>query len=139
MGKRRLILPPMQNNNKIDPVFKLKTYDHVKKYFLVICLLGEGDYFGVGEDFTKMSILSVNKVGKSCTLLSCIVIYLRTFNFCKTGHAGLGAAVPDPFPFLYGRVEHVLQFCHKKTADKSAAGSQYSSPYIMYLSSIVLR
>lgn len=63
MGQRRLILPPVENNNNVDPLFKIKTYDHVKKYFLVICRFGEGDYFGVGEDFAKMSIISVNKVG----------------------------------------------------------------------------
>ena len=62
VGKRRLILPPVKNDNNINPLFKIKTYDHIKKYFLVICRLGEGDYFGVGEDLTKMSIISVNKV-----------------------------------------------------------------------------
>ncbi|XP_078377126.1 cyclic nucleotide-binding domain-containing protein 2-like isoform X2 [Oculina patagonica] len=62
VGQRRLILPPVKNNNNIDPLFKIKAYDHVKKYFLVISRLGEGDYFGVGEDFAKMSIMSVNRV-----------------------------------------------------------------------------
>lgn len=69
VGKRRLILPPVDTDNKIDPDFKLKTYDHVKKHFLVISRLGEGDYFGVGENFSKMSIVSVNKVRMSSQLL----------------------------------------------------------------------
>jgi len=62
MGKRRLILPPVDTDNRINPVFKVKTCDRVKKHFLVICRLGEGDYFGVGENFSKTSIVSVNKV-----------------------------------------------------------------------------
>ncbi|XP_020613508.1 cyclic nucleotide-binding domain-containing protein 2-like [Orbicella faveolata] len=69
VGKRRLILPPVDTDNRINPVFKVKTYDRVKKHFLVICRLGEGDYFGVGENFSKMSIVSVNKVRTSCQLL----------------------------------------------------------------------
>ena len=63
VGKKRLILPPVGADNKIDPLFNVKTHDQVKKYFLVIARLGEGDYFGVGEDLTKMSIISVKKVG----------------------------------------------------------------------------
>ena len=63
MGKKRLILAPVGADNKIDPLFNVKTHDQVKKYFLVIARLGEGDYFGVGEDLTKMSIISVKKVG----------------------------------------------------------------------------
>lgn len=64
VGKKRLILPPVGADNKIDPLFNVKTYDQIKKYFLVIARLGEGDYFGVGEDLTKMSIISVKKVRK---------------------------------------------------------------------------
>ena len=63
MGKKRLILPPVGKDNKIDPVFNVKTHDHVKKCFLVIARLGEQNCFGVGEDLTKMSIISVKKVG----------------------------------------------------------------------------
>lgn len=62
VGKRRLILPPMGTDDNIDPLFKIKTYDHIKKYFLVTARLGEGDCFGVGEDLTRMSIISVKKV-----------------------------------------------------------------------------
>ena len=64
LSKRRLILPPVETESHNSPVFKIKSYDYVRKYFLVVCLLDEGDYFGVGEDFTKMSIISVNKVRK---------------------------------------------------------------------------
>lgn len=60
---KRLILPAVGADNKIDLLFNVKTHDHVKKYFLVIARLGEGDYFGVGEDLTKLSIISVKKVG----------------------------------------------------------------------------
>ena len=63
VGKRRLILPPMGADDSIHPTFKIKSYDHVKKYFLVVSRLGEGDCFGVGEDLTKMSIITVKKVG----------------------------------------------------------------------------
>lgn len=63
MGKKRLILPPVGKDNKIDPVFNVKTHDPVKKCFLVIARLGEQNYFGVGEDLTKMNIISVKKVG----------------------------------------------------------------------------
>ena len=70
MGKRRLILPPVDTDNRLNPVFKIKAYDHVNKHFLVICRLGEGDYFGVGENFSEMSIISVNKVGTACRLLN---------------------------------------------------------------------
>ena len=66
VGKRRLILPPVDTENRINPLFKVKTYDCVKKHFLVICRLGEGDYFGVGENFSKMSIVTVNKVRTCC-------------------------------------------------------------------------
>ena len=69
LGKRRLILPPVDTENRINPAFRVKTYDRVKKHLLVICHLGEGDYFGVGENFSKMSIVSVNKVRTSCKLL----------------------------------------------------------------------
>lgn len=63
VGKRRLILPPLGPDGRIDPLFKTKTYDHIKKYLLVIAHFGEGDCFGVGEDLTKMSIISGEKVG----------------------------------------------------------------------------
>ena len=53
----------MGADDSIHPTFKIKTYDHVKKYFLVVSRLGEGDCFGVGEDLTKMSIITVKKVG----------------------------------------------------------------------------
>lgn len=62
VGKNRLILPPMTADDKINPKFNIKIYDHVKKYFLVIGLLRQGDCFGVGEDLTKTSIISVKKV-----------------------------------------------------------------------------
>ena len=62
LGKRRLILPPVDTENRINPAFKVKNYDRVKTHFLVICRLEEGHYFGVGENFSKMSIVSVNKV-----------------------------------------------------------------------------
>ncbi|CAH3177813.1 unnamed protein product [Porites lobata] len=61
-AKRDSFSPPVGADNKIDPLFNVKTHDQVKKYFLVIARLGEGDYFGVGEDLTKMSIISVKKV-----------------------------------------------------------------------------
>lgn len=63
VGKRRLILPPLGPDGRIDPLFKTKTYDHIKKYLLVIAHFGEGDCFGVGEDLCKMSIISGEKVG----------------------------------------------------------------------------
>ena len=63
-GRKRLILPPVGPDESIDPLFKIRTKDHIKKYFLVIARLGEGDYFGVGENLTKMSIISVEKVGR---------------------------------------------------------------------------
>ena len=61
-GKRRLILPPMIDHNTISPKFAGKSYDKVMRHFLVIARLGEGDCFGVGEDLTKMCIISVKKV-----------------------------------------------------------------------------
>ncbi|CAH3124261.1 unnamed protein product, partial [Pocillopora meandrina] len=62
LAKRRLILPPLEAEGDNSHIFKIKSYDYVRKHFLVVCLFGKGDYFGVGEDFTKMSIISVNKV-----------------------------------------------------------------------------
>lgn len=64
LAKRRLILPPLEAEGDNSHIFKIKSYDYVRKHFLVVCLFGKGDYFGVGEDFTKMSIISVNKVRK---------------------------------------------------------------------------
>lgn len=62
LSKRRLILPPVQAEGNNSFIFNIKSYDYVRKHFLVVCLFGKGDYFGVGEDFTKTSIISVNKV-----------------------------------------------------------------------------
>ena len=62
-GKRRLILPSMIDHDIISPKFKVKSCDEVKRHFLVIARLGEGDCFGVGEDLTKMYIISLKKVG----------------------------------------------------------------------------
>ncbi|XP_068758583.1 cyclic nucleotide-binding domain-containing protein 2-like [Montipora capricornis] len=61
-GKRRLILPPVIDHDTISPKFKVKSCDEVKRHFLVIARLGEGDCFGVGEDLTKMYIISLKKV-----------------------------------------------------------------------------
>lgn len=62
--KRRFILLLLEVEGDNSYIFKIKSYDYVRKYFFVVCFFGKGDYFGVGEDFIKMSIILVNKVRK---------------------------------------------------------------------------
>ena len=57
-----LLLPPVGKNQDIEPAFKLGKNETFRNYFLVVQLLEKGECFGVGEDMTKTSFLSVGKV-----------------------------------------------------------------------------
>lgn len=58
----KLSLAPVGKNQEVDSAFKLRSNETFRKFFLVVQVLEKGDYFGVGEDMTKTSLITVGKV-----------------------------------------------------------------------------
>ena len=61
-GNRKITLPPLGTDQNVTSHFRLSCNESCKKYYLVVRLLNTGDYFGVGEDLRKISVISVGRV-----------------------------------------------------------------------------
>ena len=57
----RYLLPPVKPKKSSDNV-PLHENETIEMHHLIICQLGEGDYFNVGESLEGIAILSVRKV-----------------------------------------------------------------------------
>ncbi|XP_028519719.1 uncharacterized protein LOC110254658 [Exaiptasia diaphana] len=54
----QLILPPQESHKK----YQMTKFDKMKKFFLIVYCLKEGECFGVGEDHRGTSIITVGQV-----------------------------------------------------------------------------